>query len=141
MQYAFDGYNYMLRLEKGEKVVESLTKFIKQQKILGGAVSAIGGLASAELGFYDLTAKAYAWTRFEEPLELLNLSGNIAWLDNKPFLHLHATVSDASQYARGGHLRDAEVNGTVEVFIHLWNDQEGLKRLSDKNTGLNLLQL
>jgi predicted DNA-binding protein with PD1-like motif len=141
MNHAFDGSNYILRLAKGELVLENIIKFIKDNKIKGGSISAIGGLSWAELGFYNLTAQAYVWTRFDEPLELLSMNGNIAWKGKEPYVHLHAAVSDASQYSRGGHLNEAETNGTVEIFIHTWSGKEPLSRTHDKNTGLDLLQL
>ena len=94
----------------------------------------------AELGFYDLAAQQYNWTKLDELLELTNLTGNIAWQDGEPVLHLHATVSDASMHAYGGHLKEAEVGGTVEVMIHAIVS-DGLTRKLDESTGLNLLDL
>lgn len=140
MTSAFDGYNYVLRLNTGELICKTLVKFAQDNNIKGGFVSGIGGLAWAEIGFYDLTAKAYAWSRFDEPLELLSLNGNLAWKEKEPFLHLHASVSDASQYARGGHLNEAAVGGNTEIFIHMWNNKD-LKRSFDKQTGLYLFDL
>jgi predicted DNA-binding protein with PD1-like motif len=141
MTFAYDEFNYTLQLKKGELLIETLTKFVNEKELKGGWVLGLGGLAWAELGFYDTTAQAYLWTRFDEPLELLNITGNISINDSKPFLHLHATVSDASQYARGGHVKEAEVSGTAEIFIHLWDDKKGFKRSDDKATGLKLLDL
>lgn len=141
MTFVYDDFNYTLRLEKGERVVESLLKFVREQELRGGWVLGLGGLAWAELGFYDLNAQEYSWTKLDELLELTNLSGNIAWTDDELVLHLHATVADASLHARGGHLREAEVAGTVEVFIHMWDKDGGFTRGHDDQTGLNLLQL
>lgn len=141
MKVKSDGLNFVIRLEKGDKVKESLLRLVKEKNIKGGFITGLGGLSWAEVGFFDLTAKAYAWTRFDEPLELLNVTGNIAWMKNEPYLHLHATISDASQYARGGHLNEAETLATVEVFIHVLDKETKLERKSDKMTGLNLLDL
>ena len=140
MHARFDGYNYLLRLKKGDLLVASLTKFVIEKDIKGGWVMGLGGLAWAELGFYNLQAQAYEWDKLDEALELTSLQGNIAWQDNKPALHLHATVSDASFHARGGHVREAETAGTVELFIHVWNEDK-LMRSRDNQTGLNLLDL
>lgn len=141
MTFTSDEFNYTLQLRKGELLIETLSKFVTDKKLKGGWVIGLGGLAWAELGFYDTNAQAYLWTRFDEPLELLNITGNISCMDSKPWLHLHATVSDASQYARGGHIREAEVSGTVEILIHKWDDQKGFKRFDDEATGLKLLDL
>jgi predicted DNA-binding protein with PD1-like motif len=141
MKFTSDGFNFVLRLDMGEQVVDSIKKFVKDNNIKSGFITGIGGLTWAELGFYDMTAKAYVWSRFEEALELLNVTGSIAWMNKEPILHLHATVSDASQYARGGHLNEASVSGTVEIFIHVLDEDKVLKRYKDKKTGLNLLDL
>lgn len=141
MTYTFDEYNYTLRFAKGELVVEQLTKFIQDNDVHGGWIVGLGGLMWAELGFYDLDAQEYSWKKFDELLELTNVTGNIAWQDGKPVLHLHATVSDASFHAYGGHLKEAEAAGTVEIFIHRWLNKDGLKRTKDQDTGLNLLDL
>lgn len=141
MTYAFDEYNYTLRFEKDELIVEGIKKFVKEHNIRGGWIVGLGGLQWAELGFYDLNAQEYEWSKLEELLELANMTGNIAWQDDDPVLHLHATVSDASMHARAGHLREAQAAGTVEVFIHRWLDGAGLQRKKDDQTGLNLLNL
>lgn len=141
MKFVFDDFNYTLKFEQGELVVEQLTRFVREQNIRGGWVVGLGGLAWAELGFYDLNTQEYSWTKFDETLELANLTGNIAWSDDSPALHLHATISDTSLRANGGHLKEAEVGGTVELFIHAWDKEDGFTRAKDEQTGLNLLQL
>lgn len=140
MTYTHDEKQYTLCFKKGEKLIDGLLQFVREQDVRGAWVKGLGGLAGAELGFYDLTAQAYSWTNIDEPLELTNLTGNIAWQDGEPILHLHATVSDASMHTYGGHLKEAEVGGTVEVIIHAVTSA-GLTRKRDEATGLNLLDL
>ncbi len=139
MKHAFDGKHYVLLFNKGERVVEGLHEFARERNIQSAWVKGLGGLAWAELGFYDLNVQEYNWTKFDEQLELTNLTGNIAWKDNEPVLHLHATVSDVSMHAHGGHLQEAEVNGTVEIMVHAIGGK--LTRKHDNNTGLNLLDI
>lgn len=141
MTFSFDGYNYTVRLNKGELVAENLLKLVREKDIKGGWLVGLGGLTWAELGFYDLESRSYEWTKLDEPLELTNLTGNIAWENGEPKLHLHANVSDTSLHVRGGHLKEAETNGTVEIFIHRWQKDEGLNRDKDEQTGLSLLSL
>lgn len=140
MTSAFDGYNFSVRLQKGELLAESLLKLAKEKDIKGGWMVGLGGLSWAELGFYDLPSKSYQWTKLEEPLELTSLTGNIAWLEGEPVLHLHANVSDKSMNVKGGHLKEAEIGATAEIFIHRWLDGS-LKRQQDPKIGLNLLEL
>jgi predicted DNA-binding protein with PD1-like motif len=141
MKFVFDGYNYTLRFEKGEQLVDNLTRLIREQELKGGWVVGLGGLSWAELGFYDLNSQEYKWTKIDGPLELTNLTGNVAWNGDEPALHLHATVSDTGFLTRGGHLKEAEVSGTLELFIHRWQSDERLNRSKDEKTSLNLLDL
>src|SRR5690606_8115805 len=141
MQSVSDEFNYTLKLERGELVVENLIQFVRENNLRGGWVLGLGGLAWAEIGFYDLDAQEYSWSKIEETLELTNLTGNIAWNGDEPALHLHATLSDASLRAKAGHLKEAEVGGTVEIFIHMWDKEDGFTRRRDEQTGLNLLNL
>lgn len=140
MTYQFDGYNYLLRLHKGEQLVVCLTDFVRKQGVAGGWVSGIGGALAAELGFYDLTAQHYRWKQFDELLEIISLQGNIAWVGEEPFLHLHGTFSGADMQTIGGHVKELTVGGTCEIFLHVWNKTQ-LTRASDDETGLKLLDL
>jgi predicted DNA-binding protein with PD1-like motif len=112
MTQQFDGYNYLVRLEKGELLVESLLRFVTEQKISGGWISGIGGATWAEVGFYDLTAQHYRWKKLDQLLEITSLQGNVAWDGDDPFLHLHGTFSDGTMQSFGGHVKELETGGT-----------------------------
>jgi uncharacterized protein len=140
MSHDFDGYNYLLRLEKGELLVAGLLSFMRKQKITGAWVSGIGGATWAELGFYDLAAQHYRWKKLDQLLEITSLQGNMAWEGDEPFVHLHGSFSDGSMQSFGGHVKELEVAGTCELFIHVWN-KDKLTRSQDPKTGLKLLDL
>ncbi len=144
MKYKFDGYNWLVRLEKGEKLVETLMQIAKDQKIGGAWISGLGACAWAEAGYYDLDTKKYNFKKLDGPLEILGLQGNVAWhpLDsgNEPVLHIHGTFSDKEMKTYGGHVKELEVAGTCEVLLHRWYEV-GLERKMDDETGLNLLNL
>jgi predicted DNA-binding protein with PD1-like motif len=141
MTFQFDGYNWLVRLQKGELLVEQLTKLVRQEDIKGAWVSAVGGALWAELGFYDLDAQEYRWKKLDQLLEITGLQGNIAWDGDEPALHLHGSFSDANMQAFGGHVRELAVAGTCEILLHRWYQPQGLKRTKDAATGLNLLDL
>lgn len=141
MTYTTDEFNYTLVFLKGEEVVQVLLDFIKEKDIKAGWVLGLGGLSQATLGCYALADKTYHWSDVAGDLELTNLTGNMAWQDGEPVLHLHATISDESLVAKGGHLKAAVVAGTVEVLIHTWDSDKRFNRAKDKATGLNLLDL
>ena len=135
MKSVKSGDSFILRFDKNEELVRSLSEFVKNQGIAAGWISGLGGALWAELAFYHLDQKAYEFDRIEEPLEIANLTGNITTFNDKPFLHIHATVSDLNYHSYAGHLKELAVAATCEVKIdtlktpisRVHNDACGLK--------------
>lgn len=130
---------HVLLLLEGEKLIESVTGFCREKNITAATFTAIGAVKEAELGFYNLAAKEYHWKKAEAELELDNATGNVAIFDGKPFVHAHATVSDNEMHSFGGHLREAVVGASCEVFLTPL--QGKLERAYDKKTGLKLMRI
>jgi uncharacterized protein len=140
MKYQFDGYNWLVRLEKGELLVNSLTQLVRHEHITGAWLSGLGGAQWVELHFYDLPAKQYHWKKLDHLLEIDNLQGNVAWEGDEPALHIHGTFSDAEMNAYAGHVKELEVAATCEILLHRWY-KEGLTRTFSEEVGLKLLDL
>ena len=131
---------YFLRLERGEKVLESLLKLIHLHQIQSGTViSGVGAVRNARLGFYHLSRKAYEEKLVAAECELVNLSGNISWLKDKPVVHCHVTLGTDNFQALAGHLFDAEVAITAEILVEV--SAKRMERAFDETMGLNLLSL
>jgi len=139
MTYRFDGYNYLMRLEKDDLLMQSLLEFagqVKQSFWLSGA----GGAQWAELGFYDLPNRRYEWKRFDQLMEITSLQGNLAWEHDQAVWHVHATLADAGFHAIGGHVKELCVAGTCEILLHAVQG-EPIRRVHDETIGLSLLEL
>lgn len=139
MQVQKSEIGYLIRFERGEKVMEGLLKFVKQKKIPGGMLIGLGAVEHTDIGFYDLSTKKYEHVPFEQDMELTNLSGNIAWLNDQPICHCHVTLSDRNCRAFAGHLFETVASVTVEI----WLQPSGVHtdRSWDEAIGLNLLKL
>ena len=140
MKFRFDGYNYIVRLEKGEPLVASLMSLIKSNDIPSCWISGIGGAQQAEIGFYDLDDQKYIWRSVNEALEIVSLQGNITWTETGPSLHMHGVFSKRDGSTVGGHVKEAVVSGTCELFLHQWYGPK-LTRTIDPNIGLKLLDI
>ena len=140
MTYSYDGWNYVVVLQMGERLTDGLRQFMKETDIKGGWVNGIGAALGAELGYYDLEKREYKWRTYEQACEIVNLSGNIS-LDekSKPMFHQHETLADEDSQTVGGHVRDLVVGGTCELFVHEF--RQPLQRQFDDETGLKLLDL
>ena len=139
MVHTFDGFNWFIRLQKGERLKENLEKFMAE--IDNGAwVSGVGAAQEVELSYYDLKAKEYQNKTFTDLLEVVSLQGNIALNEEgKPVFHLHGVFSGADYQTIGGHVKDLVAGGTLELFIH--RAYKPVHRKHDEETGLNLLEL
>ena len=130
---------FVLRLERGEEVLTTLTDFVGLQHIQSGTIQGLGAIKDLVLGIFDPEMKEYVKQTLNEDLELGNLTGNISNLDGKPLLHCHVTVAGTDLKAYTGHLLSAIVSVTGEFFIRPFSEQ--ITRALDKEVGLNLLDL
>jgi len=130
---------FVVKLDKGEQLVDSLIKFARQEKVDSGSVTGIGAVTNVTLGYFDREQKKYLEKKFEEVYELVSLLGSIATINYQPILHLHIIISDRNYKVYAGHLFSAEVAVTAEIFVRAY--PEPLLRKKDPQFGLNLLDL
>jgi predicted DNA-binding protein with PD1-like motif len=137
VKYSVLGSSYVIRLDAGERILETLLSFCESNGIGSGFFHGLGAVGEAELGHFDPASKAYSWTKLSAPLEIVALYGNITRVEGKPFLHAHASLGDKTFAVRGGHLKEAVVSVTCEVTLTRFRDDIGRKK--DVVTGLFLL--
>ena len=92
MQFQKLNNSFIVYVEKGEKVMETLTNFCIENNIHSGQLAGIGAVKNIDIGAYDINTKDYIHRKFDEILELLSFQGNVALKDGKPFLHAHITL-------------------------------------------------
>lgn len=137
MEFLKSDKGYVVRLEKGERLVEKLTGFCKENNIHSGIFNGIGAVLGAEIGFYNLDKKEYEFKKFDQNLELASLIGNVSLVDQEPYLHIHVVVSDSNLACYGGHLKEATVGATCEIYLD--DHGIGISRKYDEEIGLKLL--
>ena len=130
---------FLVRLNKGELIFQSIVDIAREKKIRSGWVTGLGGTLWSELAYYDLEEKRYEFDRFDEKQEITNLTGNIGYDKNGPAVHIHATLADENYHAYGGHLKEAAVGGTCELYIRVF--KKPLERIHNAEVGLKLIDL
>lgn len=118
MSFKKEGNLIVFRFEDGKDIIESLKRITKEHKIQSGIIlNGIGMLRNFEISFYSREKESYVTNKFNEPVELLSLSGNISLRNNETFFHLHVALAKENQNALGGHLKKATVHNTLEGVI------------------------
>lgn len=130
---------YLVKLDKEEEVMESLSSFVAEKRIPCGVLQGIGAVKDLQLGYFDTRAAKYRKKRIRKTVEVLNLTGNISYLDDKPFIHAHITVAGSDQRLLGGHLFRATVAVTMEIYIKVISGK--LNRRHDPRIGFNFWDL
>ena len=133
------GERFIVRIEAGERVVATLLDFLGREGVGFANLSAAGALSSARIGFWDPARRTYAYSDFDEQLEVVSFVGNASLQGGEPFLHLHVALGRADLSVVGGHLQEAVVNPTMEVWLR--TEDVDVQRATDPRTGLALLDL
>lgn len=103
------GRAFFVRLDKGEEVVSSLTKFCEEKRIRGGIIWGLGAFGEADfvVGASEKEVKPRMET-VKGPIEVGVAHGNIALKEGKPFVHLHVAaslLSNVDKNEKGGEKR------------------------------------
>lgn len=139
MEYRKFKDKYLVRLQKGEELIESILKFAKDESINLGRVSGIGAVDVVEIGLYSAKVKEYYFKELTGDMEIVSLDGNISEKDGEVYLHLHCSVADEEYKVYGGHLQLAKVSVTAELIVDIIDGK--VDRQFDDETGSNLLKL
>lgn len=130
--------NTVLILERGEELMASLEAYAKDNALAGAWLqSGVGGAEGTTLSFYDLEKREYIDKTFDEPLEILSLQGNLAWVSDTPFWHVHGVFGTRDYQTIGGHVKELTIALTGELSITSLGTT--FSRQYDETTGLKLL--
>ncbi len=137
MKYTNADGVYVLRIDKGEDVVKSITEFCANEEILNAYFTGIGAVGTLTCGYYNLEEKKYHFTDYTEPLEVVSLTGNVMLKDGTPFVHVHGVFTDIENKAFGGHIVEMNVHVVLEVIVTPLTSR--IERTLDECIGLSLM--
>ena len=119
MEYKRFDNTILVRLDKNDEIIDSLLKIASNEHITIASVSGIGAVDDLTIGVFDLEESKYKQFTYNGNHEINSLIGNLTTKDNKPYLHLHMTATGLDGKVVGGHLINARISLTAEIFIHL----------------------
>ena len=100
-------------------------------------MTAIGAVRRARFAYYEQDVHQYRELESATHHEITGFVANVSLRDGKPFLHAHATFSDADGQTLGGHLLPGIEVFAAEVMIREFAGV-ALIRQHDEETGLAL---
>ncbi|WP_296140886.1 PPC domain-containing DNA-binding protein [uncultured Anaerococcus sp.] len=128
----------VLRLKKGDKIIESLEKLANEENITGAHFQGIGAVNELKIGVLHPGKDDYEWDIYNEDLEITSLIGNITIFDQKPIVHTHITCAGEGSKVIGGHLGEATCSFTAEIFVDLIDGK--LEKQADSELGINIIE-
>ncbi|HOI77721.1 MAG TPA: DNA-binding protein [Methanofastidiosum sp.] len=138
MEYKKFGNKYIVRIDKGEEIVDTLKKFCVDNKIRLGTITGLGATNKVTIGLFETQSKKYFSKELIGNHEIAPLYGNITTMNGEIYLHLHVNLGNEEHKSFAGHLNSAFVSATVEVII---DSIEGeVERNFSDEIGLNLLK-
>lgn len=132
------GNSFILRLDAGDEFISAVQDFCAQNDIRAAWLQAIGSTKELELAYFNLEKKDYDTSAFVEFLEVMNITGNVALRDSKPFCHAHGVFGRADMTTIGGHVVRCVVSATMEISIRVLEGE--INREFDEKTNLHLLK-
>ena len=135
MDYVEESDRIVLRLDPGDRVMESLETVREDCEVTGGFFFGIGAIDEATLGHYDVETQDYKEETFEEDFEVTSFLGNIG----PDKIHAHIQLGKRDFSTIGGHFAGGRVSGTFEVVIV--SGESELTHQLDERTGLDVFDL
>lgn len=129
--------HYAIILAKGDEVMSGLTDFARQNKVTSASFTAIGAFSHATVAWFDDGRKEFKLIPIEQQVELVSMIGDIALVNDQPAVHTHVALASSDGSVRGGHVINAFVFPTLELFMTVYPTP--LHKESDKATGLKLI--
>lgn len=138
MEYRRFENTLVVRLNRGEEVLEQIKIIAEKENIKLAMINALGATDEFVVGVYSVPEKKYYSKEFKGAYEITSLHGNISTMNNEFYLHLHMNAGDHDGNVVGGHLNKCIISATCEMFITIVDGQ--VDRIKDEETGLNIFK-
>ena len=138
MEYKRFGNNIVVRMDRGEDIVEQVKVLAEREQIRLASVQALDAVNDFTVGVFNTETKVYGSNRFQGPYEIVSLTGTIDTMDGKFYTHLHMSAGNAQGQVFGGHLNRAVISATCEMIVTVIDGQ--VDRQFSEEIGLNLLK-
>jgi predicted DNA-binding protein with PD1-like motif len=129
----------VLAFGPGDDVLAGLSELARAQRWQSAHFSGIGSFSDVTLGWYDFGRKEFLKIPRRGTLEVVSFGGNVT-LDptGTPLVHAHGAVADEHGDTTGGHVLEATVAATLEVFLTV--EPTPVRKAPDEELGTSVIQ-
>jgi len=138
MDYRRFDNTYVIRMERGEEIVEQVKCFAEREGVKLASVQALGAVDDFTVGVYNVAEKQYHARSFQGAYEIVSLVGTINTMNGEVYTHLHMSAGDEEGRVFGGHLSRGVISATVEMVVTLIPGT--VDRQLDESIGINLFK-
>lgn len=129
----------VLRIQKGEEILETIKEVCAREQIALAEVSGIGAVNDVTLGVFNSEKFEYESQRFTGDMEIASCTGSVTQMNGEIYLHLHMVVGNVTKsIVHAGHLNQARISLTGEFILRVIDGQVG--REYSPEVGLNLFK-
>lgn len=138
MEYRKFANTLVVRMDRGEEILEQLKEIALKENIKLASITALGAVDDFTVGVYNVKEKKYYSNSFQGAYEIVSLTGTINTMDGEFYTHIHMSAGNEKGQVFGGHLNKAIISATCEMIITLIDGT--VDRFNDSETGLNLFK-
>lgn len=109
---------FILSLTEGDNLFQKILDYANSAGLKSAVISGLGALTDITIGYFHRDTHKHSKQLFKGTYELVSLTGNITFIDNDRFLHIHAAIGDDQFHVFGGHLIDAFASASTEIAIN-----------------------
>ena len=138
MEYRKFGSTIVVRIDKGEEILDKVREIALKENIKLANINALGAVSEFTVGVFKTDEKKYYSNEFKGYFEIVSLTGTINTMNDEFYTHLHMSTGDDTGKVFGGHLNRAIVSATCEMVINIIDGR--VDRYFDEEIGLNLFK-
>ena len=95
MEYQKFGNTLIVRLDRGEEVVDRLLELARREHITLASVNGLGAADDVTVGVYFPATQEYKSNQFQGEYEIISLHGTLTTQEDQPYGHFHMSIGDA----------------------------------------------
>ncbi len=138
MEYRKFDKTYIVRIDRGEEILEQVRELALKEGIRLASVQALGAVNEFTVGVFRPGEKRYDANVFQGDYEIVSLTGTINTMDGGFYTHLHMSAGDETGHVFGGHLNRAVVSAVCEMVVT--EIPGSVDRAFNEEVGLNLFR-